>query len=228
MVAPFIEVTNGHKMTIGLKDREAMARRQQEKSQQTQDEMMSAAIDLFGRKGFFATTISEITSTAGYAKGSFYRHWSSKDEIMLRIIERKLKSYRSARDERLKQVSTLEDALNIIWEFLENIIKDKNWSRVFLEFALHASRHPELKAEMNKPEHRLSSEIFADLVRDFVKTDFPPEKIGALNTALFEGFLIHNVLETGVLSKDDIKNAAITLAVSKGVTSDRPVGGDDS
>lgn len=42
-----------------------MARRQQEKSQQTQDEMMVAAIDLFGRKGFFSTTISEITSTAG-------------------------------------------------------------------------------------------------------------------------------------------------------------------
>lgn len=193
-----------------------MARRQQEKSQQTQEELMTAAIDLFGRKGFFATTISEITSTAGYAKGSFYRHWASKDEIMLRIIERKLASYRSARDEQLSNVTTLSQALDAIWDFLESIISDKNWSRVFLEFALHASRDEELKAEMNKPEHRLSSQIFADLVRNFVITDFPPEKIGALNTALFEGFLIHNVLDTGVLDKEDIKNAAITLAMNKG------------
>lgn len=193
-----------------------MARRQQEKSQQTQDELMAAAIDLFGRKGFFATTINEITTTAGYAKGSFYRHWASKDEIMLRIIERKLQSYRSSRDDQLQKVSTLEEALDAIWDFLESIIADKNWSRVFLEFALHASRDDELKAEMNKPQHRLSSTIFADLVRDFVKSDYPPEKIGALNTALFEGFLIHNVLDTGILTKDDIKNAAIALALSKG------------
>ena len=53
-------------------------------------------------------------------------------------------------------------------------------------------------------------------MRDFEDTDYPPEKLGALNTALFEGFLIHNVLDTGILTKDDIKNAATTLALSKG------------
>ncbi len=178
---------------------------------------MAAATDIFGRKGYFATTIAEITAKAGYAKGSFYRHWSGKDEIMLQIIERKLKSYRKARDEQLHKADNLEEAIEIIWDFLESIIKDKNWSRVFLEFTLHASRDPKLKEQMNKPQHRLSSNIFADLVRDFVQTDFPPEKIGAINTALFEGFLIHNVLESNVLTKDDIKDAAITLAVSKGV-----------
>ncbi|MGE4505786.1 MAG: TetR/AcrR family transcriptional regulator [Desulfovibrionaceae bacterium] len=193
-----------------------MARRQQEKSQQTQEELMAAAVELFGSKGFFATTISEITARAGYAKGSFYRHWSGKDEIMLRIIERKLSSYRSARDERLAQAASLEEALGIIWDFLENIIADRNWSRVFLEFSLHASRDPQLREEMHKPGHRLSSAIFADLVRPFVKTDYPPEKIGAINTALFEGFLIHNILETGTISRDDVKKAAIALAVSKG------------
>ena len=155
-------MTNGHKLTKGnYSYGERMARRQQEKSQQTQDELMIAAIDLFGRKGFFATTINEITKTAGYAKGSFYRHWSSKDEIMLQIIERKLQSYSASRDEELTRAKTLEEALDVIWKFLESIIKDKNWSRVFLEFALHASRDENLKEEMNKPQHRVSSDIFA-------------------------------------------------------------------
>ncbi len=48
-----------------------MARKQQEKSLQTKKELMEAANELFGKKGFVETTVSEITKYAGYAKGSF-------------------------------------------------------------------------------------------------------------------------------------------------------------
>ena len=191
-----------------------MARRQQEKSWQTQQELVRAAQELFGAKGFHATTVSEITQRAGYAKGSFYRHWASKDDLMLQIIKDKLADYRSARDRRIAEAGSLEEVMHIIWDFLENIIEDKSWSRVFLEFALHASRHEELKARLNDEGYRLNNKIFADLVRPFVGNGFPPEKIGALNTALFEGFLIHNVLDTGALSRNDVKNAAIALALA--------------
>ncbi|MGE4552137.1 MAG: TetR/AcrR family transcriptional regulator [Desulfovibrionaceae bacterium] len=190
-----------------------MARRQQEKSWQTQQELMRAAFELFGAKGFHATTVNEITQRAGYAKGSFYRHWASKDELMLQIIKDKLADYRSVRDRRIAQAENLEEVMHVIWDFLETIISDKSWSRVFLEFALHASRHEELRARLNDEGYRLNNKIFAELVRPFVPSDFPPEKIGALNTALFEGFLIHNVLDTGVLNRTDVKNAAIALAL---------------
>ena len=71
-----------------------MARKQQEKSLQTQRELMESAERLFAAKGFVATTIAEITAEAGYAKGNFYRHWPSKDEIMLQIIADKMEAYR--------------------------------------------------------------------------------------------------------------------------------------
>jgi AcrR family transcriptional regulator len=194
----------------------AMARKQKEKSKQTQDELMLAAVELFGEKGYVATTINEITKNAGYAKGNFYRYWNSKDELFLSIMEKRLKKYRLSRDESLENATSLEEVIGGIHDFLGTIIDDRNWSKVFLEFTIHASYDEKIKENLNKSVYRLSNDIFAEIVKDFVDSDFPPEKLGALNTALFEGFLIHNILGTDVLDKNDLRNAAITLATALG------------
>lgn len=192
-----------------------MAKKQQEKSKQTENELMAAATELFGSKGFFATTVAEITRKAGYAKGSFYRHFSGKDELVLRIIEDKLRQYRSEREHQISRAGSLEQVVGVIWDFLDLIMDDRNWSRVFLEFTIHASRDEKLKAELNKDRYRLSNQIFAGLLSGHVKTEYPLDKVGALNTALFEGFLIHSLLDTGVLDKNDVREAALTLAMAR-------------
>ena len=193
-----------------------MAKKQQEKSQQTMEELMASAVELFGSKGFIHTSVAEITDHAGYAKGSFYRHWNSKDELFLQIVERKLRRYREERDPKVAGAKDLEEAMNIIWDFLETIINDRNWSSIFLEFTIHSAHSEILKKLMNKSVYRLSNQIFADLVRDHVDTDYSPEKIGALNTALFEGFLIHRTLGTQLLTIEDVRKAAIALALKNG------------
>ncbi|XXJ20963.1 TetR/AcrR family transcriptional regulator [Desulfovibrio caledoniensis] len=197
-----------------------MATRQQEKSRQTMQELMASAIALFGTKGFASTSVAEITEHAGYAKGSFYRHWNSKDELFLQIVEQKFKEYRATRHDRVQRAADLSEAMNIIWDFLETIVADRNWSAIFLEFTIHAATNESLRRLLNQSDYRLSDRVFADLVRDHVTSDFPPEKIGALNTALFEGFLIHRALGTETLSLAEVRQAAIDLAVRNGTRRD--------
>jgi len=193
-----------------------MAKKQQEKSQQTMLELMDSAVELFGSKGFASTSVTEITDNAGYAKGSFYRHWNSKDELFLQIIKEKFKHYRARRHTKIQEARNLEEAMNIIWDFLETILNDRNWSSIFLEFTVHSATSRQLRKLLNKADYRLSNRMFADLVRDHVETDFPPEKIGALNTALFEGYLIHHALGTGALSLRDVRENAIAMALRNG------------
>ena len=193
-----------------------MAKKQQEKSQQTMQELMAAAISLFGSKGFASTSVAEITDKAGYAKGSFYRHWNSKDELFLQIIEQKFKRYRATRHEKIREAHNLEEAMNIIWDFLETILNDRDWSSIFLEFTVYSATNEPLRKLMNKSDYRLNNRVFADLVREHVETDFPPEKIGALNTAMFEGYLIHRALGTQVLDLADVRKAAIAMALKNG------------
>ena len=191
-----------------------MARKQQEKSLQTQRELRDSAEKLFAAKGFVSTTVAEITSDAGYAKGNFYRHWQSKDEIMLEIIAIKMQSYRAMRDEALKSAGSLDEVMDRILDFLETMIDDRNWCSVFLEFTIHASRNEELRAQLNQSLYRLSNQIFDDIVAPWVKSGFPARKIGALNTALFEGFLIHSLLGTGTIDRTDFRRAAKRLALA--------------
>ena len=111
---------------------------QQEKSIRTRNGLMDASVKLFGEKGFAATTISDITREAGYAKGNFYRYWKSKDDIFLDIMEEKLKDYRLRRDTSFEGVESLEEMINRILDFLESIINDRNWSKVF--FGVYGTR----------------------------------------------------------------------------------------
>ncbi|WP_031485149.1 TetR/AcrR family transcriptional regulator [Maridesulfovibrio frigidus] len=194
-----------------------MARKQQEKSKQTKNELMRSAENLFGQKGFMATTVAEITAHAGYSKGSFYRHWVSKDKLFMEIVENKLKEYRSSRDERLYKANSLEEVMHIIWDFLEIIVRDENWAKVFLEFTVYASRIPELRNDLSLSQYRLSEKVFAELVSDFVETDYPPEKLGAFNTVLFEGYMVQSALGTGIVDLKDIRGAALTVALANGL-----------
>jgi AcrR family transcriptional regulator len=52
------------------------------------DELMNAAEHLFLSEGVGATTIEQITSRAGVAKGTFYLYFSSKDDILAALADR--------------------------------------------------------------------------------------------------------------------------------------------
>jgi AcrR family transcriptional regulator len=59
---------------------------------QRRDDLMNAAERLFLDQGVAATTIEQITSGAGVAKGSFYLHFTAKEDVVaalrLRFAER--------------------------------------------------------------------------------------------------------------------------------------------
>ena len=47
---------------------------------------MSAARDLFAKKGYHATTVDDITRAAGVAKGTFYLYFSEKREVYYDVV----------------------------------------------------------------------------------------------------------------------------------------------
>ena len=56
--------------------------------EERRDELMNAAQRLFLKRGVAPTTIEQITSSAGVAKGTFYLYFSSKDDILAMLGER--------------------------------------------------------------------------------------------------------------------------------------------
>lgn len=51
-------------------------------------ELMDQAVHLFSIKGFHQTSVQEIAQAAGISKGAFYKHYDSKESILVGILKR--------------------------------------------------------------------------------------------------------------------------------------------
>ena len=60
--------------------------RRQRRSAVTRRRLLDAAEKVFGEAGFHAAAISQITHTAGMAQGTFYVHFTSKEELFTQLV----------------------------------------------------------------------------------------------------------------------------------------------
>jgi AcrR family transcriptional regulator len=49
------------------------------------DKILSAAVDLFAEQGYDGTSVAEVIAAAGVAKGGFYHHFASKQELLYEV-----------------------------------------------------------------------------------------------------------------------------------------------
>ncbi|MFN5308356.1 MAG: TetR/AcrR family transcriptional regulator, partial [Candidatus Kapaibacterium sp.] len=49
--------------------------------------LITIATDVFSKKGFHATKMSEIAEAAGVAKGTLYEYFSTKEDLFLAIYD---------------------------------------------------------------------------------------------------------------------------------------------
>lgn len=63
------------------------------KGDKTERKIVDAAVELFVRKGYHGTSVSDIMQTVKLTKGAFYAHFKGKGQLLLRIIEEYKRSY---------------------------------------------------------------------------------------------------------------------------------------
>jgi AcrR family transcriptional regulator len=61
--------------------------RQRAKSEQSIEQTLAAALELFSNQGFGATTMRQIAEHSGQSTGNLYHHFSSKEEIFRRLLD---------------------------------------------------------------------------------------------------------------------------------------------
>jgi TetR/AcrR family transcriptional repressor of nem operon len=87
----------------------------------TRDHLIDVGLELMRRHGYGATGLQEILHSAGVPKGSFYHHFSSKEEFTAAVIER----YVTLEAEHCREVlgNTRQAPLRRLRRYFEDLIR---------------------------------------------------------------------------------------------------------
>lgn len=93
------------------------------------DHLVDTALTLFSRNGFHATGIDRILSESGVAKMTLYKHFKSKDELILAALRRRDELHRNwFMREVEKLASTPRERLLALFTALENWFESEEFS----------------------------------------------------------------------------------------------------
>ena len=87
----------------------------------TRVELENAARVVFARSGYLNTKIVDITREAGRAAGSFYNHYSSKDELLLALAEQigdDADVIVATQDPAAREHPTMRPHVEVFWQLL--------------------------------------------------------------------------------------------------------------
>lgn len=103
----------------------------QEKGMESKNrQIIDAAIEKFSEKGFAKTTMQEIAESAGVGKGTIYRFFDSKEDMVSGLIEAAITEITGLIRERLKSVSDpVEKLLTVISVELDYYERNRDLSK---------------------------------------------------------------------------------------------------
>ncbi len=98
------------------------------KRAQKRGHLINVAIEMFNRLGYHAVGVDQIIAEAGIAKTTLYRHFHSKDELIVAVLRRIDEQYR---DDMRQAINALARApkqkLLASFDFLEDWFKDRTF-----------------------------------------------------------------------------------------------------
>jgi AcrR family transcriptional regulator len=184
--------------------------RQQLRIRETQARLLDSAEKIFVRDGFEGAQLDEIAAYAGRSKGSVYTHFKSKEDLFLALFEHRTKGYVEQIADSIQKCTDQKQSLAAFRHFCIELIRDKAFSILTLEFKLYALRHPESKDrfrrvfEMSKAttDDGLYVRMFGELTRETRADD--DLALAALGP-MISGLILESSFEPAVLSDKKLR-----------------------
>ncbi|BAQ25291.1 TetR/AcrR family transcriptional regulator [Streptococcus troglodytae] len=127
--------------------------------------LKTAAYDIFSKKGYKATGISEIAKQAGVAVGSFYNYYDSKEAIFLDVY---VDENNHVRQSMMDEIDWEGDAVELIGQIFERsrslVSSNKiltEWYNPAISEMLHSYYSSE-KGKVANPFHQFLVETFTN------------------------------------------------------------------
>lgn len=117
--------------------------------QASKEKIRAAAMELFIKQGYYATSISDIAKQAGISKGLLYNYYKGKEELLSEMVEARIKEVVGVMEEAFTLNTPRERLEHIINGAIDNIHQKPEVHR----FYLHLQTQPESDEELIKYSH---------------------------------------------------------------------------
>ncbi|MDV6328836.1 TetR/AcrR family transcriptional regulator [Idiomarina sp. PL1-037] len=123
-----------------------------EQQEQTRFRLIDAANQMFAEGGVVSASLRNLCARAGFSQGAFYSNFTSKDELLLAVIESHIQQEVSLMQELVSKPDSedIDETLDWLACRLSELALDPSWSLLSVELQLHSRRDPNFAARSEK------------------------------------------------------------------------------
>lgn len=116
----------------------------------TRAKLVDAALRLFSTSGYDHATVDDISQAAGYSKGAYYFHFSTKDDILLELLHIWTEGRSAVLARGAEAGASPREALHETLTTFFSYTDAPQWPGVLLEFWAQAMRNPEVSKRLTQ------------------------------------------------------------------------------
>jgi AcrR family transcriptional regulator len=163
--------------------------------------LVAASLELIRESGALEPRVSEIVARAGLSNQAFYRHFRSKDELLLAVLEEGVAILEGYLANRMEQAQGAEARVRAWLAGMLEQALDTEAAAATRPFALSRARLAELfPAEVEAAESRLTA-MLRDALRDAAGAD--PERDAETLYDLAMGWMQRRLAQPGRARRED-------------------------
>ena len=187
----------------------------QHRSEETRAHILQAAITLFAKNGYDASSVAEICQAAGVSKGAFYHHFASKQAVFQSLLEGWLAGLNLQMDALLNNAPDVPAGFMRLVSMASPIFRDAQGQfPMFLEFWTQSSRDPLLWATAIAP-YRHFLQLFTGALAKGIQQGsirpVDPKLTAQALLALAMGVVLQQVMDPQETAGDGVAELGIRL-----------------
>jgi TetR/AcrR family transcriptional regulator len=186
----------------------ATASRREQRRLQHQDlsrsQLLDAAEEVFGAKGFHDTTLKEVAELAEFSVGSVYSFFQNKDDLYLNVFLRRGAEFLPGMEAAIDGTPAPLDQLHLLVDFEVGFFRrHKHFARLYLRSSSIAAAPPEQSDEALQANYARAMDIQAGVIARGQERGEIREGDPYVLARLFSGLVAtYQLLDPAIVSDD--------------------------
>jgi AcrR family transcriptional regulator len=174
--------------------------------------VVAAAVELFAKKGFSATTTEQIARKAKVSKGLIFTHFASKQDILLSILSEEFDRLLPVLQETTESHPPKEQFLALVDSWMDLLKSNPLLVRLSLQLNLDDEYR-----KLMKKRGKQYLEIYSARMRGLLLQlgSQTPELDAYLLSLIFDGFASNYTLAPDLFPLDEVKNHFVEIMLSR-------------